>query len=213
MTEKKPTVRKRRSSEDLRDEIVRAAAVEYSLYGFDGATTAAIAKRARSTEAQIFRYFSSKAELFRAAVLQPLDEHLQTFTARSAGPPDGPVSLEREAERYVTELLDFLREHERMFFSLITADVRGVAGVADVDALHEYFAHGAAMTRMRQSPSEKISPDLMVRISFAAVLGCVMFREWLFPKELSDDEMVRKAVIRFVLDGIYAPPFAPGEAQ
>ena len=61
--------RKRRSSEEVADRILEAAAEEFETAGYSGATTAAIARRAEVTEAQIFRFYGSKQELFRAAIV------------------------------------------------------------------------------------------------------------------------------------------------
>src|SRR5687768_3693056 len=72
--------RKRRSPEQLTNKILHAAAEEFKRLGYGGATTAGIARRADVTEAQLFRYFSSKAQLFRESIFEPLDEQLHAFT-------------------------------------------------------------------------------------------------------------------------------------
>ena len=66
-----PAKRKRRSPEELKDRIIAAAGVEFRRGGYAKATTAAIAHRAKVTETQIFRYFDSKANLFREAIFKP----------------------------------------------------------------------------------------------------------------------------------------------
>lgn len=199
--------RQRRSSLQLREEILRAAETEYAQFGFSGATTAAIAARAKTTETQIFRYFHSKAELFREAILRPLDGHLQAFMA--GNPAAGTVPREAQATSYIAELQDFILEHHRMFLSLIMAETGKsgeVQGMAGVDALHDYFARGAEVVRRRTGGEDKLPPELMVRISFASVLGCVLFKDWLYPEGMADDDVIRAATTRFVMDGIYAEP-------
>jgi AcrR family transcriptional regulator len=199
--------RQRRSPAQLREEILRAAEAEYSQFGFSGATTAAIAARAKTTETQIFRYFNSKAELFREAILRPLDGHLQNFMA--GNPAAGSVPREAQAKSYIAELQDFILQHQRMFLSLIVAETgkdSDVQGMAGVDALHDYFARGAEVVGRRTGGEDKLPPELMVRISFASVLGCVLFKDWLYPEGMADDAMIRAATTRFVMDGIYAEP-------
>ena len=44
----------------------------------------------------------------------------------------------------------------------------------------------------------------MVRVSFAAVLANVMFRDWLFPAGLASEHDIREAIIDFVIDGLRA---------
>jgi hypothetical protein len=50
----------------------------------------------------------------------------------------------------------------------------------------------------------KVDPRLMVRVSFAAVLACVMFKDWIFPPDLATDEQISAAINAFVLEGISA---------
>ena len=200
--------RQRRAPAQVREEILRAAEAEYSRYGFSGATTAAIAARANTTETQIFRYFSSKAELFREAIQRPLDSHLQNFMS-NVSTASGDAPLEAQAKTYIAELQDFIAEHQRMFLSLIMAETGKsgeVQGMAAVDALHDYFARGAEVVRGRTGGTDKLPPELMVRISFASLLGCVLFKDWLYPEGMADDDTLRAATTRFVMDGIYADP-------
>ena len=76
--------RRRRSSEEVAERILEAAAEEFERAGYSGATTAAIARRAEVTEAQIFRFYASKQELFRAAIFTPLNAHFAAFQAAHA---------------------------------------------------------------------------------------------------------------------------------
>ena len=119
--EQPATRRKRRSAEDIRARIMSAAAHEFEAAGYSGATTAAIARRADVTEAQIFRLFDSKAELFRESVFQPLNEHFARFQARYGDEAMSGQSMRQGAQRYINELQDFMGEHSRMLMSLIVA--------------------------------------------------------------------------------------------
>mgnify|MGYP001826685041 FL=1 len=80
----------------------------------------------------------------------------------------------------------------------------GTEGVGAVDSLNTYFELGAAAMRQRVGEDSKVSPELMVRVSFAAVLANVMFRDWLFPQGLADDKAINEAISEFVIDGISA---------
>ena len=206
-SQRKPAPRrKRRSPEQIMDRILRAASDEFKLSGFAGATTAAIARNADVTEAQLFRYFSSKAELFREAVFKPLNEHFCEFHARQLGDASFASGGRDQAEKYISELQAFIGEHSKMLMSLIVAQTyapHNTQGVTEMDSLAAYFDRGAAMMRGRvQAP--RVDPRLMVRVSFAAVLAAVMFKDWIFPPGLADDEEIRKAIIDFVIDGITA---------
>ncbi len=173
------TSRPRRSASAVREALLLAAESEFKRSGYTGATTASIARRAKTTEAQLFRYFPTKSALFRAAVQDSLNAHLVAFTDRVVSDGPGPVPTERQAVKYIEELQRFILEHERMFVSLVTTEAYrpdNLEGVDGVDALHAYFDRGAAMMRMRTGDSVKLAPELMVRVSFAAVLACTIFR-------------------------------------
>lgn len=199
------TRRRRRSSEEVADRILDAAAEEFEQAGFTGATTAAIARRAEVTEAQIFRLFGSKRELFHAAIFAPLNRHFQEFHERIAtsnAPPSEALALS-----YIDELQDFIERHSRMLMSLIVASAyspQETGGVSEMEGLRAYFERGAAMTAESGGTQGEVDPALMVRVSFAAVLANVMFRDWLFP-QATDPAAIRRAIGDFVVHGIGLP--------
>lgn len=200
-----PGRRKRRSQEEIRDRVIEAAGEEFERAGYSGATTAAIACRADVTEAQIFRYFSSKADLFRTAIFQPLNRHFSDFQARQPGREALPV---REGARaYIAELQEFIEGHSGMLMSLVVAKAYAqdpTEGGSGIDGLLEYFERGAARMQGRVGTDLKIAPEMMVRVSFAAVLGSVLFKDWMFPPGMAGADEIREATIDFVLDGLNA---------
>ena len=44
----------------------------------------------------------------------------------------------------------------------------------------------------------------MVRVSFVAVLACILFKEWIFPSGIADEGEISAAINNFVMDGINA---------
>lgn len=202
--ENSPQRRKRRSSEEIVDQILQAAEQEFKKSGYVGATIANIAREAAVTETQLFRCFSSKSELFRESIFKPLDRHFADFNARnltSAG-----LRHDRETARlYIQELQEFLREHEGMLKSMVVAQIyapEGAEGVAEIGSLKAYFDRGAAMLSLATHQQPTTESRLFVRVSFAAVLANIMFRDWLFPKDLATEEEIRESIVDFVLDGI-----------
>jgi len=189
--------RLRRSRPDLLNRIVGAATEEFNRYGFAATTTAAIAARAGVTEAQLFRYFGSKSNLFRETIFNPLSHHLKNFLAEHL--PDG--ADQRELRKlYAAELQRFVSEHSGALTSLIfaeTYDHGSDVGVSGIDSLRTYFERGAATMRARTKRKPKVDPDFFVRISFVTVLGCVMFKRWIFPRSIGNAEEVSAAINDF----------------
>ncbi len=207
-----PPRRKRRSSEEVADRILDAAAEEFETAGYAGATTAAIARRAEVTEAQIFRFYGSKQELFRAAIFKPLNRHFMDFHAANQVPAGDPQSMREMARRYIGELQDFMAQHSRMFMSLVVASAyspEATNPVSEMEGLRAYFAQGTEVMTRRVGASPNVDPQLMVRVSFVAVLASLMFKDWLFPAGMATDDEIRDAIAGFVIDGIMANEDAP----
>jgi AcrR family transcriptional regulator len=199
--------RKRRSAEELTDRILEAAREEFKRCGYAGTTTAAVARAAEVTEAQLFRYFGSKANLFREAVFKPLDEQLSAFFAETGPPPEDLESFHASGTRYIEELQQFMGENAGLLASLAVAqtyDPEAADAAFAAGSLAKYFERGAGTMAGRVRGTPKVEPKLMVRVSFAAVLACVMFRDWLFPPGLASEADIRKAIDIFVLEGISA---------
>lgn len=200
-------VRRRRSPAEIRRRLLCASRKEFERCGYSGARTAAIAKKADVTEAQLFRYYDSKADLFRDAVFEPLEQHFSDFAARYSAELESAVDY-RDLERlYLAEFQKFLGQHSRLLLSLVVSESfaqGGAQGISGLDSLRSYFEHGAAMMAARVGDEVQVDPAVMVRVSFAAVLGCVLFKDWLFADLSVDEDEVSNGIIEFVLDGINA---------
>jgi AcrR family transcriptional regulator len=199
--------KKRRSPGELTDRLIQAAGEEFRRHGYTGATTAAIARRADVTEAQLFRYFGSKAELFREAIFKPLNRHFVDFNARHLAAVGDMTSIRDKAHLYISELQQFIGAHSKVLMSLVVAQTYSpgrTESVAEIDSLDAYFKRGAAMMARRLDKKPRVDPKLMVRVSFAAVLACVMFKDWIFPRGLAGEDEISAAIQDFVMDGINA---------
>jgi AcrR family transcriptional regulator len=193
----------RRSAAESRAKLIQAAREEFRRFGFSGATTAAIARNAGTSEAHLFRHFPNKAELFRESVFQALDEHFTAFSARHS--MEKGTSVRQQARLYISELQAFLREHSNLLLSLIAAQTfasGALNGRSEIKSLSAYFKRGAGLMRSRVHGKARVDPKLLVRVSFTAVLGCVIFRDWACPPGIATDEQISDAIIDFVIEGI-----------
>jgi AcrR family transcriptional regulator len=84
---------------ERRDAILRAAIALFAQRGFADAGVSAIARTAGVSHGTVFLYFASKEALFRAAVLEPLEE----FAARSLEIMDGEGSALERVRRLVRD--------------------------------------------------------------------------------------------------------------
>lgn len=197
--------RKIRSKKTINSLLIAAAREEFQSSGYFGATTASIARRAEVTETQLFRHFPTKADLFRAAVFDPLLEHFASFHARNPTLPAKDVGDRERARLYVGELQGFLDEHSKLLLSLIVAQIFQVGDLKHLDSmesLDDYFRQGAELMGHRVGEHADLDPKLLVRISFAGLMGCVLFKDWFVPEGMASDEAVNRSIANFMLDGI-----------
>ena len=203
IVEAPPPRRKRRSPEEIRGRLLDAAREEFKAKGFAGATTAAIARRADVAEIQMFRYFPGKADLFREAIFTPLKAHFRAFNVEhSPAAMDEPEILDR-ARLYVAELLTFLDERARMLVSLLAVQSfeRSAVGGAG-EGLQAYLDEVVRAMTERAGVSGGLDPSTFGRVAFGAVLGCVTYRDWLFPAGSADRAQIDAAITDFILAGI-----------
>ena len=202
-----PAQRARRTPDDLLTRIVRAATDEFKRCGYAGTTTAAIARKAGVTEAQLFRYYGSKSNLFGETIFKPLDEHFLRFIDAHRPTTLSDAEIREQKAVYTSELQKFIRTNSKMFTSLVAAEIYDAGtehGVGKINSLATYFEHGAEQMRGRLKDKPAIAPELMVRLVFLSVLSAVMFRDWIFPKSLADDETIERAINAFVLQAVGA---------
>ena len=194
--------RTRRSREDILNRIVHAAREEFKRVGFDGATTATIARKADVTEAQLFRYFGSKSNLFRETIFKPVDQHFLSFVNQHITEIRNAASAAEMTDLYATELQRFIRENSGMLASLLIAQTYGSENAQPgINSLHSYFDRAAAMMATRLKDRARVDPRLTVRVVFGAVLASVVFRDWIFPAGLASDAEITAAVNDFIKEG------------
>lgn len=207
-TRKRPTrasPRKRRSSEDILNRIVRAATEEFKRYGLAGATTAAIARNAEVTEAQLFRYFGSKSNLFRETVFKPLDQLLSNFIdSHLRDDSRAPLQVMADLDSYVEEFQQFITEHAAMLTSLVVAQIydNGDArSVGEINSLKTFFDRGSTELAKTLGADAQADPEMLVRLSFITVLAAILFRHWIFPPNIANEKKIRDAISHFIMHG------------
>jgi len=197
--------RKRRTPSEIRTRLLRAAKAEFNKKGFAGATTAAIAKRASVAEIQMFRYFPSKADLFREAIFAPLKDHFRAFNAKHAPDAIDQESIRERARLYAAELQAFLTDNAGLLISLFVTQNYGPSKAGDTartrDDLQAFFDECADIMSRRAGHASGTDPGTIVRIAFGALLGCITFKDWLFPNA-ADESAIKEAMTDFVLAGI-----------
>src|SRR5205809_2981842 len=91
---------KRKTAEERREAVLRAASDEFAERGLEGASTDAIARKAGISQPYLFRLFGTKKELFLASCARCLGETLELFQKAAEG-KNGEEALEAMGRAYV----------------------------------------------------------------------------------------------------------------
>jgi hypothetical protein len=150
----------------------------------------------------IFNYFGTKSQLFHEAIFRPLNQHFLDFSAGHLTDPNDEQTLRQQSRQYIFELQKFIESHSKMFLSLAVAQTyehNNIDSKKQLEGLEAYLSKAAELAKMRRSTIRGHDPDLMVRMSFAATFGAVLFKDWIFPKETVSEKDFTAVLSEFIL--------------
>lgn len=144
-----------------RERIVAAATELFAAQGYDGTTTAAIARRAGIAEGTIYRHFNSKKELFIACVKPVVEE---SFRRGLDGAQEG-ADLRRIIRTFLESRLQMFASHPDAFNILFTEAPfhPELAELLLEQVLFEQVAEsGPALAQLLQSPELRRTPKILL---------------------------------------------------
>jgi AcrR family transcriptional regulator len=172
--------RRRRSSEEVRSLVLDAARELFAERGFGGTTTREIADRAGVSETVLFRNFGSKELVFQAAVVEPIDDFLRSYTAGWLSIPLTDSDPDEMLRTFVESLYDLARSNRSLLLAAAAEDLgrEGQAAFARLEHMAAEIAghHGYSY-----------DPRIAVRAVVATVISMAVFGEALFGSETPAD--------------------------
>lgn len=154
-TTSEPTSR-RMSANERREDILKAAMIEFARGGLTGTSTEAIAARAGISQPYLFRLFGTKKDLFLAVVERGFDHVQQAFQLAAESQPENALEAMDAAYARLLSLREelLLQLHAyaacsdpdiqtvvRGRFAELYRSVRRLSG-ADAEAVRDFFAMG-----------------------------------------------------------------------
>jgi AcrR family transcriptional regulator len=144
--------RARSSSDERREQVIKAAVKEFAAHGFHATSTSAIAKRAGISQPYIYALFPNKRELFLAVDRHVVDRIRRAFLESVRGLSTPEERLEAMAYAYIELLADRdeirfqmqahaaagdpdLGEPIRRDFMGLWEDVRRMSGASDEEVV------------------------------------------------------------------------------
>lgn len=149
----------RMSAEDRREQVIKEAIAVFARFGYEGATTGAIAKRVGVSQPYLFRLFPTKKDLFLAASERNMVDTL-SLMREAAGGMTGRDALEAMGHAYSEKLKtdrawlqmqlqsyaacedEEIQQQTRHCLQNIWAEVQSLAVGVSLDEVVMFFATG-----------------------------------------------------------------------
>lgn len=182
-----PTPAARRSSVEVRGELLRAAETVFAEKGYAAATSRDLARAAGVSESVLYRHFGSKAGLFAEAVVAPFADVLEAFPGMIARTVSQPFEVAQLMRLFLSELLAQLGAHRRTLRMFLAVEDQ----LDDETRELFYDRFNAVITKLAEivepqsrrfdRPHNPLGTDGNVRATFGLVLSFVLLDDWLLP--------------------------------
>ena len=142
--------------------ILKAAITQFAQKGFEGTRIETVAREAKFNKALVYRHFSDKEGLFKAALRYKLDERIRML-------PVSPLVLTDVMFNYFTETLKD-REYIRM---IMGEAMMGEAGVINDSWRHQYYQKHVGLVEEAQANGQlpdSIAPDFLMLMFTSMIL-------------------------------------------
>jgi AcrR family transcriptional regulator len=167
------------SADERRETILAAALAVFAERGLAGGRLREIAARAGITEPYLFRHFTSKAELYEAAVIEPLIAMIERFEERIAAIPTAGRTQPLTGATLVLEINRTILE-----FMLEAIPYIGVAMFSDTTeggTLYSTQIYGRVhapiadlLGHIRGWPAPEVSVDLLANSMYGINYGIAL---------------------------------------
>lgn len=199
----------RRSRSENRELLLASARELFRANGYAQTTTKQITEHAGVVESTLFRHFGSKAEIFKATVVEPCTQVFQTW---AEGIRDEPAAaLHGSLDDFVASLARLVLANRDVLLSLVVADYQGDSELAllaeeirgqVISSVEAVAAAGddAVGTRTFGGPGAPIG----VGTIFGLVLGTILLSNWIFRDDLAplDEDALIDGIVAMVTHGI-----------
>jgi AcrR family transcriptional regulator len=196
----------RRSTEQVRQRIIDAAARQFATVGWSETTTRSVAAEADISGSVLHRHFPTKEQLFAAALVAPFLAFFDEFANVWSKQVDNPWADERLVREFVADLYRNVAVHQTTLATLLVAgndfeaqlrdDVRqGLdAGLKKLQTIGEHEAN----TRGWFSADVVQYTNVLV---MSLVTGVALMKPWLAQLDQDDDVLI-DLIARLTLHGI-----------
>jgi AcrR family transcriptional regulator len=189
--------RKRRPRGEPRRLLIAAAQELFNRRGYASTSTREIADTADVSETLMFRYFGSKAGLFREAMVEPFVELVDREIALRKANPHRFESPDKEARKFIADMYDVFREHRALAALLFVGDVLTESELAESGVLDEVRVQIDRLVRFSVEEAQAQGADIPTRVyelstraAIAMIAGMATFGTWYFGKKRPSRDVI-----------------------
>jgi AcrR family transcriptional regulator len=196
----------RRRRGEPRRLLLESARELFSRQGYASTSTREIADDAGVSETLMFRYFRSKAGLFREALVVPFVEYVEDLNAKWQSGELDQLSDEGFARRLVGDLFDLFRENRGLVVMLWAADSQNAkdlaeTGIFEIERELKVLAKLGAAETVRRQNHPLYRHDLATRSMLAMVAGMAVFGKAFYGKRPPSRNAIVDELTQAVLYG------------
>ena len=178
----------------------------FSRQGFSATSTREIADHAGVSETLMFRYFGSKAGLFREALVEPFVEYVETLNANWESGDLDELSDEGFACKLIGDLFDLFRKHRGLVVMLWAADGESPkdlagTGIFEIEREFKVLAKLGEVETVRRQSNPLYRHDLGTRSMLAMVAGMAVFGKAFYGKRPPSRNAIVEELTQSVLYG------------
>lgn len=196
----------RRRRGEPRRLLLESARELFSRQGYATTSTREIADHAGVSETLMFRYFRSKAGLFREALVVPFIEYVETLNAKWKSGELDSLSDEGFARQLVGDLFDLFRENRGLVVMLWAADGQNPkdlaeTGIFEIERELKVLAKLGEVETLRRQSHPLYRHDLATRSMLAMVAGMAVFGKAFYGKRPPSRNAIVEELTQAVLYG------------
>jgi AcrR family transcriptional regulator len=196
----------RRRRGEPRRLLLESARELFSRQGYATTSTREIADHAGVSETLMFRYFRSKAGLFREALVVPFIEYVETLNAKWKSGELDTLSDEGFARQLVGDLFDLFRENRGLVVMLWAADGQNPkdlvdTGIFEIERELKVLAKLGEVETLRRQSHPLYRHDLATRSMLAMVAGMAVFGKAFYGKRPPSRNAIVEELTQSVLYG------------
>jgi AcrR family transcriptional regulator len=206
MTAKSAARRPRRRPGEARQALVAAARDVFVDIGYQGASLRQIAAKAGTTQAVLYRYFPSKAELFEESVLGPFQAFVTALTDDWRATSISAVSTPELIAGFTESLYNFTLTHRGLIVALLAADAHGGDSIGDAKTSFAQTISAVVSRALEEAVSRgwaDIDVEVAVPATMSLIISTALLDDWLFPRTIRPDrDRILKEMIRYEIRAI-----------